>query len=284
MKAKRSAYSRLKRNRDDPNCKDAFRQARARARRTFKEAQRKSWRSYLSSITVRTSVREVFNKVRKISGKFSPSPPPVLCTNGVTVADPVTVADSFADHFSSVSHKDPAAPGAQHRRNSEAHNFDFTSPGGEPYNVMFSLEELKAALSQCNDSSPGLDEIPYAFLRHMSDAAFTFLLHLYNLIFSTGDFPSTWSVAVVIPIPKPGKDHLQVTNYRPISLTSCLCKVLEKMANVRLVWYLERGNHLTPVQYGFRKERSTTDALLSLESSICGAFASRHHQVTVFFI
>ena len=90
-------------------------------------------------------------------------------------------------------------------------------------------------------------------------------------------------MAVVLPIPKPGKDHLLATNYRPISLTSCMCKVLEKMVNVRLVWYLESENLLTPVQYGFRRERSTTDALLSLESSICGAFASNHHQVTVFF-
>merc|ERR1712035_105412 len=86
-----------------------------------------------------------------------------------------------------------------------------------------------------------------------------------------------------LSIPKPGKDHLQATNYRPISLTSCLCKVLEKMVNVRLMWYLERGNHLSSVKYGFRKLRSTSDALLSLESSICEAFSTKQHHVTVFF-
>ena len=117
----------------------------------------------------------------------------------------------------------------------------------------------------------------------MADSALTFLLGLYNSIWTTGDFPSAWSVAIVLPIPKPGKDPLQATNYRPISLTSCLCKVLEKMVNVRLVWFLETGNFLSPVQYGFRKMRSTTDALLSLESSICEAFAKKQHQVTIFF-
>ena len=117
----------------------------------------------------------------------------------------------------------------------------------------------------------------------MSDNTFTFLLDLYNFIWRTGDFPSSQGVAVVLPVPKPGKDHLQPTNYRPISLTSCVCKVLEKMINERFVWYLESVNFLIPVQYGFRKARSTTDALPSLQFPICRAFANNHHQVTVFF-
>ena len=159
----------------------------------------------------------------------------------------------------------------------------FASPGGESYNVPFSPGELMTALSQCCDLSPGPDDIPYAFLRHMTDIVFNFLLGLYNFIWRTGDFPSAWSVAVVLPIPKPGKDHLHATNYRPISLNTYICKVLEKMVNVRLMWYLESGNFLTPVQYGFRKGRLTIDALLSLDSPICTAFAKNHHHITVFF-
>ena len=60
-------------------------------------------------------------------------------------------------------------------------------------------------------------------------------------------------MAVGIPIPKSGKNYLQATNYRPISLTSCIFTVLEKMVNVRLMWYLESGDFFIPVQYGFRK-------------------------------
>ena len=283
IKEKRAAFSRLRRNRGDPHCLEDFRKARARARRTLKEAQRGSWRTYLSSITSRTPISEVFNKVRKICGKFSLSPPPVISHAGDKVADPNTVANVFADHFADVSRKDPAAPGARFRQGLETAAVDFTPPGGESYNVPFSPQELRTALNQCHDSSPGLDDIPYEFLRHMSDTAFNFLLKLYNFIWQSGDFPSTWCVAVVLPIPKPGKDLLQVNNYRPISLTSCVCKVMEKMVNARLVWYLEANNALTPVQYGFRKLRSTSDALLSLESNICEAFAKNHHQVTVFF-
>ena len=70
----------------------------------------------------------------------------------------------------------------------------------------------------------------------------------------------------VVPIPKPGKDTSDPTNYRPIALTSCVCKVMERMVNNRLVWYLEINKIITPTQSGFRKGRSTTDQLVRLES------------------
>ena len=59
-------------------------------------------------------------------------------------------------------------------------------------------------------------------------------------IWLTGNFPSSWRQSYVVPIPKPGKDTSDPTNYRPISLTSCLCKIMERVVNSRLVWYLEQ--------------------------------------------
>ena len=58
-------------------------------------------------------------------------------------------------------------------------------------------------------------------------------------MWETGNFPESWELATIMPIPNPGKDHTEPTNYRPIALTSCLCKTLERMINARLVWYLE---------------------------------------------
>jgi potassium voltage-gated channel Eag-related subfamily H protein 8 len=49
-----------------------------------------------------------------------------------------------------------------------------------------------------------------------------------NGIWETGDLPSIWKLANVIPIPKPGKDHAEPSNYRPIALTSCVFKTMER--------------------------------------------------------
>ncbi|MPC37595.1 hypothetical protein E2C01_031082 [Portunus trituberculatus] len=169
VKAKREDFFRLRRHRGDPHCMEAFRGCRARARRVLKEAQRASWKAYVSSINASTPLTDVFNKVRRIAGKYSATPQPVLLSAGRTVADPKTVADLFAEHFLSVSRKNPAAPGARHRQRMESLGINFPSTGGESYNIPFSASELRTALSHCHDSSPGPDDIPYAFLHHMSD-------------------------------------------------------------------------------------------------------------------
>ena len=82
---------------------------------------------------------------------------------------------------------------------------------------------------------------------------------LFNHIWTTGDFPEGWRLATVIPKPKPGEDHAKPLNYRPISLTSCLCKTLERMINKRLMWYIESNNLLSLYHLNFRAGLSTND-------------------------
>ena len=95
--------------------------------------------------------------------------------------------------------------------------------------------------------------------------------------------PKSWKEATVIPIPKPDKDNTNQNNYRPIALTSCICKTLERMINERLVWYLEKNNIITEFQSGFRHQRSTNDHLVRLETFIREAFIKKEHLVAVFF-
>ena len=71
--------------------------------------------------------------------------------------------------------------------------------------------------------------------------------------------------AVVIPVLKPGKDGTDPKNYRPIALTSCVCK---------------RNNILTECQSGFRKHGSTVDHLVRLDYSIREAFIRKNHLVS----
>jgi len=66
-------------------------------------------------------------------------------------------------------------------------------------------------------------------------------------------------------------------------LLSQVAFVMERMINSRLVWYLERNKLISPMQCGFRKQRSTTDHLVRLESFVREAFAQRQHAVGDFF-
>ena len=58
---------------------------------------------------------------------------------------------------------------------------------------------------------------------------------------------------------------------------------MEKLVNVRLMWFLERRGILSATQCGFCKMHSTTDILVRLEFSICEAFASNQNHISVFF-
>ena len=61
----------------------------------------------------------------------------------------------------------------------------------------------------------------------------------FSHIWLTQDFPSLWKTTLIIPVPKLGKVLSDPGSYRPIALTSCLCKTMEQMVNSRLTLYLE---------------------------------------------
>ena len=155
----------------------------------------------------------------------------------------------------------------QHRcKKGEKQTIKFSSDNAEVYNKPFSMEELRDALHRAHDTSAGPDEIHYQLLKHLPDASLLRLLNIFNKIWISGDFPSDWRKAIIIPIPKPGKDPTNPTNYRPIALTSCICKTMERMINRRLVWYLESNKLLTNVECGFRSRHSTVDHLVRFET------------------
>ena len=88
------------------------------------------------------------------------------------------------------------------------------------------------------------------------------LCNLFNQSMSMGMLPHDWTSANVFPVHKKG-DRRSAANYRPISLTSIVVKVMEKIICKQIITALDQSNHLCDAQFGFRAQRSTVSLLLA---------------------
>ena len=134
------------------------------------------------------------------------------------------------------------------------------------------LEELNNILHTTKNSALGSDNIPNKLIKELPPIGINHLLKIFNCIWQHQVFPDNWRKAIVIPIPKPSKNKTKPESYRPITLTSCICRPLEKIINRTLRWFLESNNILSPNPHEFRQYRSITDVLINLKTNICEAF------------
>ena len=263
---------------------DNVRKQYAKSRQVMRESMRNSWKNYVSQLNNRTPIKKAWDMVRKIMGKNTFSGAKHLKVDDRDITDTNEIANTLAGTISNNSSSNHYSEKFQRiKSRTEKCRLNFKSNNSESYNALFSERELKESLDRAHDTAVGPDDIHYQIIKHMPSMALHALLNLFNKIWTSGSFPECWRQATVIPIPKPGKDSTNPTNYRPIALTSCLCKTMERMVNNRLVYYLEYNTILTPYQSGFRKHRSTIDQILRLETVVREAFVRREHTVAIFF-
>ena len=107
------------------------------------------------------------------------------------------------------------------------------------------------------------------------------LEHIFNISLQTGVFPDCVKIARVIPLFKNGNIN-DFTNYRPISLHSQFSKILEKIFHNRMMSFIEEKNILYESQYGFRKNMSTSLAILELVENITSSIDGCKSTVGIF--
>ena len=93
--------------------------------------------------------------------------------------------------------------------------------------------------------------------------------HIFNLCIDKAIWPDDLKSVDVIPLHKSKEKHI-ANNYRPISLISNIAKVLEKIIHKRIITFINKSDILTKNQYGFRKNKSTKDALTLISNVIHG--------------
>ena len=119
-------------------------------------------------------------------------------------------------------------------------------------------------------------------IRHLGTLAKCTILLLINKTWKVGQLPKSWKTANVTPTLKKGKPAGNPQSYRPISLTSCLGKVAERMVNTRLYHWLETHQLLSNTQAGFRRGCRTEDQLFRFIQNTLDGFQAGKTTTAVF--
>ena len=167
------------------------------------------------------------------------------------------IADTFAETFSANSSiNNSNLHFLTFKNNAEKQTFNFKSNNSEKYCQPFKTAELQKAIQTSHNIAIGSEEIHYHFLKHLPQNSLDYLRTIFNDIWINSEFLDSWKIATMILIPKPGRDNSNPANYCPIALTRCLWKTMDRIANKKLVWFLESNKLIVNSQCGFRKRRS----------------------------
>ncbi|MFZ2537584.1 MAG: reverse transcriptase family protein [Oscillospiraceae bacterium] len=197
-----------------------------------------------SSFNNISSVKDLWSKVRSLTGKVK----------GVSKSDdPLIDAESLNTHYSRVSTDSDYRPPL------------LKSTVGRPSAYVTEVQVL-GLLEKLKPTSPGLDGVPAWFLRIAAGILAKPISILFNLSLSWSEVPRQWKTSVITPVAKVRRPET-CSDYRPISVTPILSRVLEKLVVKNFIYPIftsPRFSHLFMDQYAFRPTGSTTSALISM--------------------
>ena len=188
------------------------------------------------------------------------------------VVDEKSIANTFNEYFSSVfsPKMGPVAPTASTNEVS----LDITSVSVD--DVIKILKRLPPKTSTDEDG------LSYKIFKEGGLVLATCLSHLFTVSLCSGRIPSTWKVAIVKPLHKKGPKN-EIKNYRPISITSCCCRILERVVRVKIDSYLRENSVISCTQHGFQSGRSTESLLLQFYDFVTSELDSNMIVETIFF-
>lgn len=137
------------------------------------------------------------------------------------------------------------------------------------HNDGISMLEIDRAIYEMDlKKAVGIDGESGDIIKLLYNANKNVFVDLFNKLWNLHSYPNSWKIAIVAHIPKDGKDLRLRDSYRPICLLPVWGKVFDKLLNNRLMFFLEKSRLLDNRQFGFRKNRSTLDALSYVKNYI----------------
>ena len=277
---KRRAFNKWKR-RPERVFQLEYRRLEAKAKKIIRKTKRICFRKFCSKLNFNSSSSFVWKFIKTLCGtNFSCSLP--LSKNGITLITDLAKAELMAEYYVSVI-------GIEIHLTIEKQCILFIDQclketSDLDLNKDFTVKEMEMQIQNLKlKKAVGSDLIPNEFIKYFPDDYCKIILDLFNSNWREGVDPALWKMQQIIPVIKPNKDPSSPSSYRPISLTSCLGKLFEKMIQTRLSWWLESSSLLPDNQCGFRPGRSTTDILLQLEHGVFKGFKEGKVTLVIFF-
>ena len=276
------AEAHLRAHINDPDASAALLAAREAATNSYHAAKQQTWRNFAATLNPRTPASAVWRTIRTLDGRGRerlPDTPVSAHVQGVPQGRPAlsdkAKADLAVNTFAAASRV--SIPREDSKVSTEAiRSYLRSNPAtNEGPEKDYTPAELDTTLRTSGGKAPGCDRVHPLLLRKLPPAGKTALLSLLNRSWHEGRLPATWRTAIIVPIRKKGKAPVDVKSYRPVSLLSTIGKVLESMLQRRLQEWAERNRLIPECQSGFRRDRSTTDALNQL---VQRAFDRLQHQ------
>ena len=131
------------------------------------------------------------------------------------------------------------------------------------------------------DKAVGHDNISSFFLKAVRHVITPYLHQLIDYSFNEGIFPNSCKIARIAPIYKTGTKD-ETNNYRPISILTCLSKIIEKLIYARLIKFIKKHQVIHANQYGFQSKVSTMHAMLDVVNSSFNQINSNQFTALVF--
>ena len=188
---------------------------------------------------------------------------------GITSSVPSVKADIFNDYF----YKQFSEP--------SLYNIDIDFTNDSSNDIDLSAARVKSVLDNLEtNNAQGPDAINGVVLKNCSKSLSYPLHKLFNLAYNTGYLPSEWKLANVVPIHKKD-DKNKVVNYRPISLTSLVMKVFERILHDELLTRTQEK--FDQRQHGFLKNKSCNSNLLTFTESIARSLHEKIGTDVIYF-
>ena len=198
-------------------------------------AKEKKFLNELENLDYRFASSSTHKKISTMNENIFERSNSVLFQGDKIISDNKKKAQAFVKHFSKVS--------SGSTKMIAIRNDEETEP--------FSLEDLQEAVSSMDYyKAPGPDGIFVEFIKHLHINAANIMLIFFNYILKNG-IPAIWRKATIVPILKPMKNPEDVASYRPIALTSILCKIYEKLVMKKLNKHLRKEKILDKAKGAF---------------------------------